>query len=160
MSSLATVRYDSICYISQRRKPEVTGTFSVSSEPVAIPCPEFAGYKVRQRGKTPVYVIDRDGYRRLVPFPSTFINLFKDSALTKDLVVADMVEDIAEGPALDDGALLIRGISSETIYLLDHGMKRPIASSSVMEKYGFNQHCVVVVQQILINAIPTGDVWE
>ncbi|SRR5579859_1510213 len=88
---------------------------------------------------------------------STFSKILR---FTKDLVIADMVEDIAEGPALDDGALLIRGISSETIYLLDHGMKRPIASSSVMEKYGFNQHCVVVVQQILINAIPTGDVWE
>jgi hypothetical protein len=160
MSSLATARYDSIDYFSQQRKPEVTGTFSVSSEPVAIPRPEFAGYKVRQRGTTPVYVIDRDGYRRLVPFPSTFINLFTDSALTKDLEVSDMVQDIAEGPALDDGAILIRGISSESIYLLDQGKKRFIAGQDVMDKYGFNKDCVVLVQQILINAIPTGDDWE
>jgi hypothetical protein len=125
-----------------------------------VPCPELAGLMVRKRGTTPIYIIDHNGYRRLVPFPSTFISLFKDSTLDQDLLDADMVAEMAEGPPLDEGAILIRGISSESIYLIDQGKKRSIASQEVMGKYGFNEDCVIVVPQILINSIPTGDVWE
>jgi len=36
------------------------------------PHPELAGCKVRITGTTPIFVIDRKGYRRLIPFPLTF----------------------------------------------------------------------------------------
>jgi hypothetical protein len=160
MSSLPSTRSNSIYCISQRRKAGVTGTFSISPESVRVPYPEFAGLLARKRGTTPVYIVDRNGYRRLVPFPSTFINLFEDSTLDQALLDADMVAEIAEGPALDEGAILIRGISSEAIYLMDQGRKRSITSQEVMEKYGFNEDYVIVVPQILLNAVPTGDVWE
>ncbi|HLJ29219.1 MAG TPA: hypothetical protein VKY85_21100 [Candidatus Angelobacter sp.] len=121
--------------------------------------PELAGCKVRIRGTTPIYVVDSKGHRRLVPFPLTFMNLFNDSAVLQVLVCSS-VSDITEGPALDDGAVLLRGRSSERIYLLDHGKKRLITSQRVMEKYEFSEESAVVVPQILIDAVPDGEVWE
>lgn len=125
-----------------------------------IPRPELAGAKVRVPGKTAIYVIDRLGYRRLIPFPLTFMNLFKDIAAIRDVLVATTVADIAESAALDDGALLVRGRCSERIYLLDQGRKRLISSHAVMDKYDFDEESVVVVPQILIDAVPEGQFWE
>src|SRR5436305_6451340 len=122
--------------------------------------PDLAGCKVRITGKTPIYVIDSNGYRRLVPFPLTFMNLFQDHAVFQGVLVAEGVADMAEGPALDDGAILVRGMCSEDIYLMDKGKKRPISSASIMDKYGFDEASVVVVPQILVDSIPMGEVWE
>lgn len=126
---------------------------------LAIPHPELAGQKVRMRGTTPVYLIDPEGYRRLVPFPLTFMNLFEDRELLKVLVTS-AVAGIPEGPALENGALLMRGNSCDHIYLLDQGRKRRISSRQVMEKYGFSEKAAVVVPKILIDAVPEGEVWE
>src|SRR5579863_383149 len=93
---------------------------AVDSCSLAVPRPELAGHKVRMRGATPVYLIDPEGYRRLVPFPLTFMNLFEDRELLQVLVTS-AVARIAEGPALDNGALLLRGRSCDRIYLLDQG---------------------------------------
>jgi hypothetical protein len=43
---------------------------------------------------------------------------------------------------------------------MDRGKKRLITSQEIMDKYGFNQECVVVVHRIVLDAIPTGDIWE
>jgi|SRR5947209_1453564 len=126
----------------------------------AIPRPELAGCKVRITGKTPIYVIDRKGYRRLVPFPLTFMNLFHDGAVFQGLLVSEAVGQIAEGPALDDGAILVRGLHSEDIYFIDRGKKRLIRGRQVMEKYDFSEAGVVVVPQVLVDAIPAGEVWD
>lgn len=133
---------------------------AASRPEVGIPRPELAGAKVRVPGKTSIYVIDRLGYRRLIPFPHTFMNLFKDSAVIRDVLVASSVAEIAEGPALDDGALLVRGRCSERIYLLDRGQKRFISSQAVMNRYDFDEASVMVVPQILIDAVPEGQSWE
>lgn len=126
---------------------------------IAAPHPELAGCKVRIPGTTPIYVIDPEGYRRLVPFPLTFINLFEDMALLNTQVSTGVIE-IAEGPALDEGALLLRGRSCECIYLLDQGKKRLITSQRVMRKYQFSEEAVVVVPKIVIDALPEGEIWE
>jgi hypothetical protein len=105
-------------------------------------------------------VIDRLGYRRLIPFPLTFMNLFQDAAVFQGVIVANSVAEIAEGPALDEGAVLLRGRSSELIYLLDQGRKRLITNALMMQKYDFAEESVVVVPQIVIDAIPEGDLWE
>jgi hypothetical protein len=124
------------------------------------PRPEMAGCKVRTRGKTAIYVIDRNGYRRLVPFPLTFMNLFKDSAALEGLLICNTISDIAEGPPLDTGAILVRGRTSEPIYILDRGRKRLITSQWIMDKYDFNEESVVIVPQSLVDAAPTGEIWE
>jgi hypothetical protein len=129
------------------------------SHDLATPRPELAGCKVRIRGTTPIYLIDPDGYRRLVPFPLTFMNLFEDRALL-EIVVASSVTEIAEGPAMDNGAVLLRGMSCECIYLLDQGKKRLITSRQIMDKYQFSEQAVVVIPRIVLDAIPDGEIWE
>jgi hypothetical protein len=126
---------------------------------VGIPRPELAGRKVRVLGESPLYVIDRLGCRRLIPFPLTFMNLFRDAAVCQGVLVANSVADIPEGPALDDGALLLRGRCSERIYILDQGCKRLIAGPDVMRKYDFAEESVMAVPQILVDALPEGEVW-
>jgi hypothetical protein len=125
-----------------------------------VPRPELAGLKVRITGEAPIYVIDRKGFRRAIPFPLTFINLFQDVAVYQGVLVSEAVAQIAEGPALDDGALLVRGACSEDIYLLDRGKKRLISSPEIMDKYDFNEYSIIAVPQILIDAVPTGEVWD
>jgi len=124
-----------------------------------IPHPELSGTKARIPGQYTLYVIDRHGYRRRIPFPLTFVNLFRDSAF-RGMLVSSTVAEIAEGPALDDDALLLRGAASEQVYLLDGGRKRLIDGRRVMEKYGFNEAAVVVAPQAIVNALRDGDVWE
>jgi len=126
----------------------------------AIPRPELAGCKVRITGKTPIYVIDRQGYRRLVPFPLTFMNLFHACAVFQGLLVSESVSQIAEGPALEESTILVRGMHSEDIYLIDRGQKRLVRSRRAMDKYDFNEASAVVVPQVLVDAIPTGEVWD
>jgi hypothetical protein len=70
------------------------------------------------------------------------------------------VAEIAQGPAFDDDALLLRGAASEQIYLLDGVRKRRITSRGVMQKYGFNEAAVVVAPQAVVNALREGEVWE
>jgi hypothetical protein len=131
-----------------------------SDQDTRTPHPELAGCKARIPGTTPIYVIDRHGYRRQVPFPLTFLNLFGDTIPSSRMMVADDVADIAIGPSLDERAILVRGASSESIYLMDRGTKRLIGSPKVMDKYGFDERCVVSVPQVLIDSIPEGEIWE
>jgi hypothetical protein len=76
------------------------------------------------------------------------------------MMVSADVADIAIGPALDERAILVRGTSSESVYLIDSGTKRLIDSPKVMNKYGFDERCIVSVPQVLIDSIPEGEVWE
>ncbi|HWZ42107.1 MAG TPA: hypothetical protein VNW97_01450 [Candidatus Saccharimonadales bacterium] len=122
--------------------------------------PELSGRFARIPGRQALFIIDRQGYRRLIPFPLTFIHLFKDACALQDVLLTTYVGNIAEGPSLDDGAVLMRGSCSECIYLLDQGCKRLITGQRIMEKYGFNETAVVVVRQAIIDAVPTGEVWE
>jgi hypothetical protein len=126
---------------------------------LATPRPELAGRIVRIRGEAPIYLIDPEGYRRLIPFPVTFLNLFEDKALLQEQV-SSACADIAEGSALDEGAVLLRGRSCEYIYLLDHGQKRRISGLHTMQKYQFSEEAVLVIPKILIDAIPEGEIWE
>lgn len=124
------------------------------------PHPELAGLKVRTIGETPIYLIDREGYRRQVPFPLAFINLFNDLSALRGVQTTHSTEEIASGPALDERAIMVRGTQSERIYLMDHGKKRLISSPQVMQKYGFDESCVVAVPQVVVEAIPAGEAWE
>ncbi|HEV3040411.1 MAG TPA: hypothetical protein VHA33_21795 [Candidatus Angelobacter sp.] len=125
-----------------------------------IPHPELAGRKARIPGTTPIYLIDRKGYRRYVSCSSTFVNLFGGAIPVNSMMVAEEVGDIAIGPPLDERAILVRGASLESVYLLDKGTKKLISSSQVMNKYGFDEKCIISVPQVLIDSVPVGEVWE
>ena len=159
MSSLPLARLKFINLLPLEPSVEFrTDAFGRNSE-IPMPCPELAGMKVRIPGRETLYVVDRLGYRRRIPFPLAFVNLFKDSAF-HGMRVDSSVADIAEGPSLDEDAMLLRGAASEKIYLLDGGRKRLIGDRGVMEKYGFNEAAVVVVPQAIVNALFSGDAWD
>lgn len=136
------------------------GCSGYGAQPIRRPHPELAGQRVRIPGTIPIYLVDRNGYRRCVPFPLTFLNLFGDGISFNGVVVAEDVAEIAEGPPLDERAILVRGATSEAIYLMDRGVKKRISSSEMMSKYGFDERSIVCVPQVLIDSIPAGEVWE
>jgi hypothetical protein len=159
MSSLPLARLKFINQLPLEPSGEFrAGTFGCDRA-ITIPQPELAGSKARISGQETLYVIDRQGYRRRIPFPLAFVNLFKDSAF-HGVRVHSSVADIAEGPSLDEDAILLRGAASEKIYLLDGGRKRLIGGRRVMEKYGFNEAAVMVVPQAVVNALFNGDDWD
>lgn len=139
--------------------PDTAKALAIPGSIFATPRPDLAGRIVRVRGEAPIYLIDSEGYRRMVPFPVTFMNLFEDEALRQEQV-SGAFADVAEGPPLDEGAVLLRGRSCEYIYLLDHGQKRRLSGLQTMEKYRFSEEAVLVVPKILIDAIPEGEIWE
>ena len=141
------------------RFAEATGV-PCGDQDMRTPHPELAGCKARIPGTSPIYVIDRYDYGRQVPFPLTFLNLFGDALPSSTMMVANDVADIAVGPFLDERAILVRGASSESIYLMDRGTKKLIGSHKVMDKYGFDERCIISVPQVLIDSIPEGEVWE
>ena len=145
--------------IGAMRSTEAAGGAYCHQE-AGSPHPELAGRRARIPGTTPIYVIDRNGYRRYVPFPLTFLNLFGDTISSINMMVEEEVADIAIGPPLDERAILVRGASSESIYLMDRGAKKLISSPTVMKKYGFDENCIVSAPQVLIDSIPAGEVWE
>lgn len=121
-----------------------------------VPRPDLAGYRVKVPKQAPIWVIDQDGYRRWIPNPTTFNNLFRDWSVVEELDVAN----IAETVPIDDGAILFKGSATANVYLTDRGNKRWITSPAVMDKYNFNWGKIVVVPQILVNMIPTGLAWQ
>jgi hypothetical protein len=156
--SLAQIRRISQLALDPRA---VFGSDSVvgAEDSSGTPRPDLAGSKVRAFGDDTLFLIDRHGYRRRIPFPVTFIHLFQDSTFHAIRTMSSVAE-IAQGPAFDDDALLLRGAASEQIYLLDGVRKRRITSRRVMEKYGFNEAAVVVAPQAVVNALREGEVWE
>ena len=148
--AIAQLRFINTIPIDAQERPASSGTG---------PCPELAGCKVRVLGSPAIYVIDGEGYRRYVPFPLTLINLFKDRAALEDVLVSEAIAEIPEAPALDEGALLVRGMCSETIYLLDKGRRRLVSGPQVISRYDFDLASVVAVPQIVLEAIPVGEPW-
>jgi hypothetical protein len=121
------------------------------------PQPKRSGSRLVSPGQPNVHVVDPAGYRRRIANHSTYDRLFRD---WRGIVDAPDLESVAERPPLTSGSLLVRGDASARIYLLDEGRKRLIPSDAVMDKYWFNWGRICVVRQILIDHVPTGDVWD
>jgi hypothetical protein len=106
--------------------------------------------------RTAVYLIDPDGYARWIPNRLTYNNLFLDGeGILHDASLAE----IAQHFPLSSGACLAQGDITEEVYLVDQGVRRWIARPKVMAKYHFNPKKVVVVPQVVINAVPAGRIW-
>lgn len=121
------------------------------------PRPDLSGLRVRSPNTAPIYVIDPDGYRRWIPNPDTYNNLFRDWTS----VVVDLGTNlIAAGPALDDGAFLARAPGTAPVYLVSNGQKRWIVSPATMDKYWFDWSKIRDVPLSALNAIPTGPSWS
>jgi hypothetical protein len=125
----------------------------VKEEILEKPRPDLNGLRVKLPTEAAIYLIDR-GYRRWIPNVETYNNLFVDWS---GVVVDININDIPATTSITPGAVLVRG-HNETgiIYLIDNGVKRHIASRSIMDKYHFTWERVYLIPQILIGLIPTG----
>jgi hypothetical protein len=122
----------------------------------AGPRPDLAGLRVKLPNRPEIYLIDPDGYRRWIPNPETYNNLFRDW----NGVVTDInIDQIALGSQLTYGAVLARAVNSAPVYIVSNGMKRWITSPAVMDKYHFNWSRVYVVPHVLVDFIPHGANW-
>jgi hypothetical protein len=117
------------------------------------PRPELNGRLIRLHEQSPpIYLVD-EGRKRHVPNPETYNNLFRDWARLDE--VPDLNE-IDDGTAISNGAILARAINTAPVYLIDNGTKRHVASEQTMDKYYFDWGKVKEVNQILLDNIQSG----
>lgn len=114
--------------------------------------PDLNGLLVQLPGADPIYLVI-NGFRRWVPNPQTFINLFVPGAR----VVPDVnIGLIPEATPLTSGAVLARPAGGNPIYVISNGVKMLIPSMDVFNRYQFNMNNVQNVSPVLIDFIPTG----
>jgi hypothetical protein len=119
--------------------------------------PDLAGLRVKAPNAAPIYLIDPEGYRRWIPDPTTYNNLFRD---WNGVVVALDVASIPERPALSHGAVLVRGDGQAPVYLVSNGVKRWITSPAAMDKYYFSWDRIQVLPPVVVDSIPTRGAWS
>jgi hypothetical protein len=118
--------------------------------------PDLAGVRMKLPNDPAIYLIDPDGYRRWIPDPETYNNMFRNW----DGVIVDIdVNDIAVASQLSHGALLIKASSSAPVYLLSNGIKRWITAPEVMDKYYFSWDRIYQMPPAVVDAIPRGLNW-
>ena len=84
-----------------------------------------------------------------IPSPSVFGSYASNSW---DKVVAIETEELTSY----NDVSLVKAIDGSTVYLLESGMKRPIASPSVFENNGYNWSDIVELSNTHLDAYHTG----
>jgi hypothetical protein len=134
---------------SQTPQPEE----EIIQSAVSAPRPDLNGLRLGHPVTGAIYLID-EGYRRHIPNPETYNNLFRD---WNDIIWDPYVNDIPELAPLSHGSILAQTNGTAPIYLISNGVKRWISSPYIMDRYYFNWGKVVVLNQpILLNSIPSG----
>jgi hypothetical protein len=116
----------------------------------------FNGRRAKGEGEEAIYLVDR-GYLRHVPNPRTYVNLFPD---WEGLDESEELFSLPFGKPISDGAILARAEDDDTVYLVEHGVKRPLASREVLEKYHFDETKIKVVPPIVLDGLTTGPTLE
>jgi hypothetical protein len=116
------------------------------------PRPDLNGLRVKLPNRPEIYLIDR-GYRRWVPNPGTYNNLFRD---WNGIVVDIDIDEIPMGPGISSGAVLVRAAGTAPVYLVDQGVKRWIVSPAMMDRYHFAWNRVYVLPAGSVDPIPVG----
>jgi hypothetical protein len=116
------------------------------------PRPDLNGLRVKFPNQPEIYLIDR-GYRRWIPNPATYNNLFRD---WEGIVVDIDINEIPLAPQITSGAVLVRADGTAPVYLVDSGVKRWIVSPAMMDKYYFNWNRVYVLPAGSVDPIPMG----
>ena len=131
-------------------------TIGITPKMYLTPRPDLSGLRVKLPNHPEIYLIDPEGYRRWIPNPATYNNLFRNW----DGVVTDIdIGEIAMSAPLSNGAILARAASTAPVFLVSNGIKRWITSPPVMDKYYFNWNRIYVVPDVLVNFIPAGPNW-
>jgi putative addiction module CopG family antidote len=132
--------------IEQMTKGQVTDT---DFQP---PLNEFNGLRVKIPGRAEVYLVDQ-GYRRWIPNPETYNNLFRDwNNIIEEITVAN----IPLGANISNGAILAKAYDHPAVFLIDQGQKRHITSPEIMNKYHFSWEHIYQIPIILLESIATG----
>lgn len=119
---------------------------------LAGPRLDLDGVRIRMPNQPTIYLVDQ-GLRRAVPDPSTYNNLFRD---WEGIVVDIDVDAVPLGPPIAHGAVLVRADGAPSVYLVDRGVKRLVASPETMNRYHFAWSRIHVVPPSLVDAIPVG----
>jgi hypothetical protein len=122
-----------------------------------IPRPDLSGARLKSPTNPDVYLVDPEGYLRLIPDPDTYNNLFRD---WNGITESTDLNEIARGSDITDGAVLAKASNSDPVYLISNGIKRWITSPGVMDKYYFNWGNIVGLPQTAIDPIPQGANWS
>ena len=113
---------------------------------------DLDGLRMQIPGEPAIYLID-NGFRRHIPDPDTYNNLFRNW----DNIVQDVnLNEIDEGIPISVGAILARAIDQAPVFLIDARSKRHVGSPAVMDRYQFNWDKISVVPHILLDSIATG----
>lgn len=116
------------------------------------PAPELNGLLLQLPGAPQVYLVV-NGFRRWVPDPGTFGNLFVNGAT----VVQDIgIGAVSEGAPLTSGAILAQGDASAQVYLVSNGVKMWIPDPATFNRYQFNSANIKLLPQIVIDFLPNG----
>ncbi|GLW34508.1 hypothetical protein Areg01_74450 [Actinoplanes regularis] len=123
----------------------------------AEPHPELSGKRLQVPGNAPIYLVDPEGYRRHIPDPTTYDNLFRNW----DGVAPDLhLSLVSERTALSSGAFLARVPGQPRVYLVSNGLKRWIVSPATMDKYYFDWKKVREIPALALDAVPEGEPWS
>lgn len=133
---------------------DINESFALEAELLAsaVIRPDLNGVRLKGPASPAIYVVI-DGYRRWIPDPATYNNLFRD---WNGVIVVSNLPDIAEAEPLTSGAVLARPAGMAPVYLVSNGVKRWITAPSVMDKYYFNWSRVQNLPPNVVNSIPTG----
>ena len=118
--------------------------------------PELNGKRIKTVDSPAIYLVI-DGYRRGIPNPSTYNNLFRD---WNNILISFDITSIPVAPSISSGALLVKSSDSNKVFLLSDGQKRHISSPKIMDKYNFNWDRVNIVAPIFLSSIPTGAIIQ
>ncbi len=114
--------------------------------------PDLNGWRVKMPNSPRVYLVDQ-GYRRWIPNPETYNNLFRDWNGIREFID---VNTIPEGLPIANGAILARPAGGPAVYFLDAGVKRWVTSPDAMDRYHFNWNRVYSVPPIVLQNISDG----
>ncbi|HEX6369170.1 MAG TPA: hypothetical protein VF006_09570 [Longimicrobium sp.] len=116
------------------------------------PRTDLNGLRMQKPGAGEIYLIDR-GYKRHIPNPTTYNNLF---ANWDGIIQYVNLDDIPSGPGITNGALLMQGGGYEQ-FLCDDRCKRHIASQDTFRRYNFNAGAIYQFPAIVVDFVPTGE---
>jgi hypothetical protein len=127
-------------------------SIGLSATSFQAPRPDLNGLRVKLPGRPEIYLVDQ-GYRRWIPNPTTFNNLFRN---WNGIVEEISITSIPQGQNISSGAILARAYGTAPVYLVDQGLKRWITSPAAMDRYNFAWGRIYELPAISLNAIPTG----
>lgn len=128
-------------------------TLAVGLDPAAAgPRPDLNGLRLKSPAAPAIYLV-LDGFRRWIPDPDTYNNLFRD---WNGIVVDINIDSVPEASPLTSGAVLARPIGMAPVYLVSNSTKRWVTSPAAMDKYYFAWNRIVQVPHVLLDSIPEG----